>query len=336
MFVRRISLSAVLLAAAIPAAHASSALGVASGYNLFDLGAYSVTGNSDIMGSAAVAGSLSAGGSYSINQIPNGATPGTAGLVVGGSVTLAGGQLDNGNAGDAWIGGSVTSSAGFTFQHNLNYAGSLGSNLVVNGTTTHIAAASLPIDFSAAATALTQLSTTLAADANNGTVTGSSGSYTLTATGCTLCVFTLPANGGVYNSITINAPTGATVLVNIPGTTVSITNGSITYTGGATAANTLFNLKSATSLTTTGITIYGSILAPSATFVGTNGAINGELIVGAVNQTSGQTAELESNNIFTGNFGVTSTPEPSTWFLMASAIAGLVIARRRHASAANL
>ncbi len=99
------------------------------------------------------------------------------------------------------------------------------------------------------------------------------------------------------------------------------------YTGGATANDTLFNFGSAATLTTTGMTIYGSVLGPQATFTGSNGSIDGELIAGSV---TGETAELESGDIFSGNLGTLATPEPSAWILMAIAIipCGLFGARR--------
>jgi len=45
------------------------------------------------------------------------------------------------------------------------------------------------------------------------------------------------------------------------GATDSFTNSSINYTGGATASDTLFNFDAATTLMTSGFTMYGSVLA---------------------------------------------------------------------------
>ncbi len=109
-------------------------------------------------------------------------------------------------------------------------------------------------------------------------------------------------------------------MINVPGATDSFSNGTITYTGGATASDTIFNFNTATSLTTSGITVEGSILAPLATFTGSNGGtINGELIAAAV---SNNAAEFESANIFQGNLGSTTAPEPNSWILMAGALIG--------------
>jgi choice-of-anchor A domain-containing protein len=163
-----------------------------------------------------------------------------------------------------------------------------------------------PIDFTAAAASLTTLSASLKNLTANGTVTGGNNygytAYTLTATNCTVCVFNMP--GGTINSVTINAPTGATVVVNVSGASSTFTNGSMNYTGGATAATTIFNFNAATAISTMGLGFNGSILAPLATFSGQNGNMNGELIAKTV---SGQTGQFDSGDIFRGDFGFSTT-----------------------------
>ncbi|HVY91193.1 MAG TPA: PEP-CTERM sorting domain-containing protein, partial [Bryobacteraceae bacterium] len=63
--------------------------------------------------------------------------------------------------------------------------------------------------------------------------------------------------------------------------------------------------------------------------------INGELIAKAV---SGESAEFESGNIFSGTLGTNTslsnlaTPEPSTWVLLLTAIAGLSLFQKRRAT----
>ena len=318
-------------------AHAGTAitLGQASGYNVFVLGAYGTSGNTDIQGSVAVGGSFTSAANLSINEVPGSSSPSTVGLVVGGNLSLAGGQLDNTDAGDAWVGGSISSSSSFNFKHNVNYAGTFNSsNITVGGSTTKISASAIPINFTSAATALTQLSNTLQNMAANGSVVLSGSTYTLTATGCSVCVFDISASGNNGNftgdSIAISAPSGATVVVNVGGTSDSLGNASITYSGGVTANDTIFNFNTATALSTTGMTVNGSILAPLATFTGTNGSVDGELIAAAV---TGESAELESSYIFNGNLGTYATPEPATWTMMAVALAGLIVFRVRKARA---
>jgi choice-of-anchor A domain-containing protein len=326
MFLKRSMLAAVAALYSISTAHAGTALslGTASGYNVFILGAYGTTGSTDIQGSVAVEGNFTSTGSLSINQSPDSSiTPTYAGLVVGdsthtSSLSLAGGQLDNTNLGNAWVGGNVSSSSAFNFEQALDYVGTLTPANITAGSEAHVNASTAPFVFSTAASSLSSLSSTLNSDTTNGTTAGSNGTYTLTATGCTLCIFKLTT--GTINSLTINAPTGATVVVNVIGGSESFSNGTIAYSGGATASDTIFNFNTATTITTGGITVEGSILAPLATFTGGNGGtVNGELIAAAV---SNNAAEFESANIFQGNLGSVTTPEPSSWILVAGALIG--------------
>ncbi|HVW10680.1 MAG TPA: choice-of-anchor A family protein [Bryobacteraceae bacterium] len=327
----RWSLGVLVLLAAIPSyADTAWSLGAAAGYNVFVFSSYSTLGWSDIQGSAAVGGSFASLGSMGFDQTPGAASPAISGLVVGGSLTLAGGQVN----GNAWVGGATSSTlyGTFTVDGNLHYGSAPSGNVNVYGTSTALNGSSLPIDFVSAATSLTQLSNALTGMAANGTVTGNSSNYTLTASNCTVCVFDV--TGGSLNSITINAPSGATVVVDVSGTSDSFSNGQINYTGGASAANTIFNFGAATSLSTSSMGFYGSILAPLATFTGTNGQIDGELIAKAV---SGETAEFESGDIFRGALSTTTgnsnlaTPEPATWLLLFTSITGLAFFQRRRA-----
>ncbi len=323
---------AILLLAAVPSyADTAWSLGAASGYNVFVFSNYSTWGWSDIQGSTAVGGSFASFGSMGFDQTPGTASPAVSGLVVGGSLTLAGGQVN----GDAWVGGATSSTmyGTFTVDGDLHYGSAPTGHVNVYGTSTALNGGALPIDFVSAATSLTQLSNALSNMAANGTVSGNSSNYTLSATNCTICVFDV--TGGSLNSMTINAPAGATVIVNVSGTSNSFSNGQINYSGGATAANTIFNFGAATTLTASSIGFNGSILAPLATFTGTNGQINGELIAKAV---SGESAEFESGNIFSGTLGTNTslsnlaTPEPSTWVLLLTAIAGLALFQKRRAT----
>jgi choice-of-anchor A domain-containing protein len=327
------SLGAALLLSAMPScADTVWSLGAAEGYNVFVFGSYSTYGWSSIDGSTAVGGSFYSLGSMGLDQAPGTADPAISGLVVGGSLALAGGQVN----GDAWVGGATSSTlyGTLTVTGDMHYGSAPSGHVNVYGTETALRGSPLPIDFVSAATSLTQLSNDLTNVAANGTVTGDSSNYTLTATGCTLCVFNLP--GGSMHSVTIDAPAGATVLVNVSGNSSSFSNGSINYTGGATAANTIFNFGAATALSTSSIGFNGSILAPLATFTGANGQINGELIAKAV---SGESAAFKSGNIFSGNLdsgiGATTgaspaaTPEPSTWLSLLTALAAFAGFQRR-------
>src|SRR5580658_2372577 len=128
----RVTFAAILLVLSMPAAEAGTlTLGAASGYNVFTLSSYSTPGSTDIQGSVAVGGNFTATGSLSINEVPGSGAPSTPGLVVGGALNLAGGQMDNGTSGSAWVGGNVSSGSSFTFEQNLNYAGTLNTSNVI-------------------------------------------------------------------------------------------------------------------------------------------------------------------------------------------------------------
>src|SRR6185312_1029635 len=102
----RWSLGAVLLLAAIPSyADTAYSLGAATGYNVFVFSSYSTSGWTDIEGSTAVGGSFASLGSMGFDQTPGSADPAVSGLVVSGSLSLAGGQVN----GDAWVGGATSS-----------------------------------------------------------------------------------------------------------------------------------------------------------------------------------------------------------------------------------
>jgi choice-of-anchor A domain-containing protein len=327
------SLGAVLLIAALPScANTAYSLGAAEGYNVFVFSSYSTYGWSSIEGSTAVGGSFSSLGSMGFDQTPGTATPSVSGLVVGGSLALAGGQVN----GDAWVGGATSSTmyGTFTVTGDLHYGTTPSGHVNVYGDDTALHGSPLPIDFVSAATSLTQLSDALTNMAANGTVTGNASNYTLTASNCTICVFDV--TGGSMHSMTINAPAGATVIVNVSGTSNSFSNGSINYTGGASAANTIFNFGTTTALSTSSIGFNGSILAPLATFTGSNGQINGELIAKAV---SGESAAFRSGNIFRGNLGYSTTgaspaatPEPSTWLSLLTALVAFAGFQKRRAA----
>ena len=322
----RWSAGAAFLVATIPAcAGTAYSLGAAAGYNVFIFSNYSTPGCTEIQGSAAIGGNLTATTGMGFDQTPGSAAPATAGLIVGGNASLASGQLN----GDAWIKGTTYSTStygSFTITGNLNYGTAPTGAVNVQGTSTKLNSNPLPIDFVSAATSLTQLSNALTNMTVNGTVTGNASNYLLTATNCTLCVFDV--TGGTINNVTINAPAGATVVVNVNGASSNFTNGSISYTGGATAATTLFNFGTATTLYASAISFEGSVLAPLATFTGTNGQFDGELIAKAV---SGESAQFDSASIFRGNLnsGIQATPEPSTWLTIASALGALVFMRMR-------
>src|ERR1700748_611954 len=117
----RWSFGAALLLSAVPSfAGTAYSLGAATGYKLCVFSNYSTPGWTDIQGSAAIGGNLTATAGMGFNQTPGSVGPATAGLVVGGNASLASGQLN----GDAWIKGTTYSSnsyGSFTVTGDLHY-----------------------------------------------------------------------------------------------------------------------------------------------------------------------------------------------------------------------
>ncbi len=167
----------------------------------------------------------------------------------------------------------------------------------------------------------------LAGETPNGTVTYSSGTYTLAGTSNTVNIFDLTTGSFSGNTINITAPAGSTVVVNVAGTADSFTGGSINLKGVSTN-DVIFNFNAATSLSLASIGFNGSILAPYADFNGNYGQIDGELIASSAEGTT----EID-NPVFNGNLGstpsnqVSGVPEPSTWVMLLAGIAALAVGK---------
>ncbi len=214
-----------------------------------------------------------------INQ-PSSDTQGR--LAVGGNAYLAnysvGDQLPP-NSGDVLIvGGTLTYISGAVYNGNVVYG--VSTNLPQNSVS--ITGGTLrqdnPIDFAAAKAYLENLSTTLGGFTANGTVAMQWGGLNLTGTDPYLNVFAV--NGSDLsnaNNVSINAPNGSVVLVNISGTNVSWSGG--LSVNGTAKENVLFNFYQATNLTLQGIDVTGSILAPFAALHFPSGVVNGQVIV---------------------------------------------------------
>jgi choice-of-anchor A domain-containing protein len=320
-------------------------LGAATGYNVFVFNNFTEY-NTDAQGTMAVGGNFapSNGGSFTIaGALSNGA--GTYDLVVGGSFTMTGNSM---GGGDVYVGGNMNwtdpslphnayvagnftngtngGSAGGTIYYRGNYT---SGDTLTHEKDTNISA---PIDFLSAKTSLNSLSATLAADTANGTVNHSYSTYTLTGTSSTLNVFNLTDSSYSGATINITAPSGSTVIVNVSGSADSFNGGSINL-NGVSQNDVIFNFSAATSLSLSGIAFNGSILAPNADFTGSWGQINGELIA----LSAAGTTQL-NNDVFngylasTGGSGTTnqnSTPEPSTWVLVATGLAFAALLRRK-------
>jgi choice-of-anchor A domain-containing protein len=105
---------------------------------------------------------------------------------------------------------------------------------------------------------------------------------TLAGTNTSLDIFDITASMlQSASTITINAPTSAEVLINVSGTSATLSNAG--FSGSFNSdANTLFNFYQATSLNISGISVDGSILAPLANVSFNSGQLNGELIAASL------------------------------------------------------
>lgn len=309
----------------------------ASTYDLVVGGTYSNGSIQNITGSvvlgqggtwqnASVGGTLYSGG----NLTTSGTNATVGGLVVNGNFNTSSITLN----GNAYVSGTFTSSS--AGGSGTVYAGTYsGPGYQSHGAYNAGSAPSVPtpINFTTAATSLDQLTTQLGALTANGTVNATSNSLTLTGSDANQNVFNITAaqlNAAVASGaagITINAPSSSTVIINVSGTTISALSSQITLDNVA-GTNVLWNFSNATAFNTTNFAWWGSVLAPYATFTGSSGQFNGQLIASVV---TGST-EFHDDAMFAGTITTTATPEPSTW---ASALGGCVLiglglaARRR-------
>jgi choice-of-anchor A domain-containing protein len=254
----------ILSGAAVAVAMASGAQATTTfDYNLFVLGNMTAKG-SDTQGKVAVGGNANLT-SYAVGENTSG---NGASLVVGKTLTAVGGST-KGNV----ISGSSSS---------LTWYGA-------SGTTTQNAT-TLPVDFASEATRFNWLTGTLAGYANTGSVSTVDYSnpwyshgvqMTLTGNKSGVNVFTIDAASlAKTNTFTLNLAAGSTALINVTGTSASLSDMGITINGGG-ADDVLWNFSQATSITLGGVGLQGSILAPKATYTGGNGgSLNGQVVVG--------------------------------------------------------
>ena len=301
---------------------ASGIPGDAAGYNvfIFDHGNF-VSENTDTMGDLAAGGNVMLM-NYSVAAGINGnasASPNPARLVVGGNLTAQNGGVGMNQAGTIYTNGTT--------------------NLTSFTATGGVKAQNLISSFTADQTLYTNLATSLGSLAANGSaVMGAGNSLTITGTSSGLNVIDLTgANLSTYQTININAPTGSTVLINVSGTSAAFnSNGQVFENGsstGALDASVLFNFFAATSVNLGSRDPYGSVLAPLAGVVGSNGQMHGQLIAGSYGGgsiTDGTDTTQFDNVLFTGTI---PTPLPASVWLLLSALCGIGLRARAGRSA---
>jgi choice-of-anchor A domain-containing protein len=233
----------------------ATGLGVANDYSAFVLHDANLF-NSDVEGRVAV------GGNATITA-----------YAVGDHVTNSNGTRD-----DLIVGGNLNASNGQVFFGNVVYGGTgtVADNFGhPNGTVRQQAGV---IDFAAAESSLDALSDSYAGMAATGTLVNQFGTIILNGHAGTN-VFNVPASTlATANDLRINAPAGATVIVNVTGTTAQMQFMGYHLLGGIDKDGVILNFPQATSVTFQGIGIFGNVLAPRAAVNFSNGQINGALV----------------------------------------------------------
>jgi choice-of-anchor A domain-containing protein len=118
----------------------------------------------------------------------------------------------------------------------------------------------------------------------NGTVTVAWGNITLSYKGSADPVVFSVNGTDLTNttSITFDVPFGRLILINVSGTSFSIKYAGFSNPHGMVPNNMLWNLPDTLYFETDSVTVPGSILAPWATALLQNGALNGTLVAWAL------------------------------------------------------
>jgi choice-of-anchor A domain-containing protein len=141
------------------------------------------------------------------------------------------------------------------------------------------------------------------------------GSMTLTGTAGVNVLNLTNISLGAGNTLTLDGPAGAQWVINDSGG-LTLTQAGIVETGGSTASDVVFNIRSTVTVSEAGLTnsqsvINGVVLAPNSNVQLSSGVINGELISGG---TSVQISAGASVNEAAPATPV--TPTPSSLVLM--------------------
>jgi len=338
--IRQTLLTAVVVGMPVFGQAADNSLGIDSSLNLLSFGGFDSSG-SDVEGRVAVGGDATIS-TYSINERTKSLSG--YGLTVGGSLTFdAGGS---GIYGNTVVGGNL-----LTFDQHVHFAGNVqvAGNLNANGdwvsadqgrsiTYGGIASGVLPgqspeVTYSSASVALglnfvtkqqqlTNLSRSFDDLANTGIAQDVSGTMVFNANNANLAVFDLAASDAGKALELSNVGANTTVIINLQrdlqGGIINLGNHSYT---GFTPGHVLFNFVGGGSITFAAAEVSASFLAPLADFSGSNGHINGQIIVGS------WSGGIQVNDAaFTG---VTPVPEPQTYALMLAGLGVVTCFSRR-------
>ena len=196
---------------------------------------------------------------------------------------------------DAVLPGGYAVDAAGTAASTNDYVLVVGNDLTVNGGTVHGSIAfggemtgsitvegsidnATPVDFEQLTNDMLFWSDTLAETEPNGTVSGGGG-LTLTGTDAGINAFEVNASTlASASSLSISVPEGSTVLINVIGTDVSITNMGFSYIG-TDSQHVIFNMPEAETVFMSGLSLQGTLLAPRADLTFADGNAEGQTIV---------------------------------------------------------
>jgi choice-of-anchor A domain-containing protein len=188
----------------------------------------------------------------------------------------------NGTRDDLIVQGDLDYTYGQVFNGNIVYGGV--GNLVdiglPNGEDRQEADV---VDFAAAKTDLSDKSAAWGVEGANGLTYYRYSTLRLRGSHPTLNIFTVsPGQLAASKTIRITAPAGATVLINVPGSSAAILNAGIHIDGGVDSNHILWNFPDATELNFSGIQFLGNILAPTADITFNNGQAIGTFVANSL------------------------------------------------------
>ncbi len=324
----RISVLRFLGATAVVTAGVTMLPGVAGAADCVPLGA-AVNYNEYVTGTASessdtVSGAAAYGGVSTVSA-----------ATYGGSLTAPAVALVLGSSGDQVFNTSLSGAA-----NSADYVGTITAAGNTPGAFNQVAPSALPINFTTAGTALSSASSTIAGLTPTDIATGST-SLLLSSAGTGTDVFSVSTSqlAAAASSITVHAPAGAVVVINVSGTNLSMTAQTVALSGGVTAADVIWNFPSFTSsssLSLSVVTWFGTILQPAGFVSLSTNHFNGSVLDGGTDASF--SANTVNNNLFTGCISPgpgTPTPEAPIGALLPIAAVGvmggafLIIRRRR-------
>lgn len=305
----KFGLMAVLAVLSAPAAAGTIDLGVASNYNAFIFNDYTTNGNS-------IGGALAVGGNANLpgNSISNG-SHNPYGLVVGGDLTAAGwGGSMNGNA---WIGGTNYTTQQYT----------------ISGQVATPSTAAAPVDFAAAKTSLTALSSQLASIGATGSYAAldqwNQSSKVFTGSGASVEFFSLNASEfSSFNNLSFNnILSGTTLIFNVAGDSATL---GWQWQSLSSNYNVLFNFYEASNVTLNSLSINANILAVDATINPGSGNLYGTVIANNWNNsvTLGNGGFAAANTALFTNV-TAAVPEPHHYALLLAGLTVILVTAKR-------